>query len=304
MIAKHSIKGVTWIDIDDPSREEIIKLREDFEIPDLVAEELISKTVRAKVDAYGDLVYLILHFPKLDHKRQNASEIEVDFIITKDSVVTVHYEPLPALHRVDEHIASIGPLSNETSGSFHAGHLFFAIVRQLYRSISHELTDMSPMLSLIEKDIFRGKEEVMVHEISSTNRVLLDVRQAIRFHHDMIKSFEIPALSFYGNDYAYYISSLLGEYGKVENILNGHRDILYDLRDTNNSLLTTKTNETMKVLTIMTFIFLPMTLVAGIFGMNTNFSLIASKKDFLLVLLSMVVIGTIMFLYFKEKRWL
>ncbi len=304
MISKHLIKGTTWIDIDAPSREEIIKLREEYEIPDLVAEELISKTVRAKVDAYSDLIYLILHFPKVDSKGRRASEVEVDFVITKEALITVHYEPLPALHRVDEHMATIAPLGHETDGKFHSGHLFFAIVRALYRSISHDLTDMNSLLSNIEKEIFDGKEEIMVHEISSTNRVLLDVRQAIRFHHDMIKSFEIPALTFYGNDYAYYISSLLGEYGKVENILNGHRDMLYDLRDTNNSLLTTKTNETMKVLTIMTFIFLPLTLVAGIFGMNTDFSIIKDFGDLLMVLGLMAMIGLVMYMYFKEKRWL
>ncbi len=84
------------------------------------------------------------------------------------------------------------------------------------------------------------------------------------------------------------------------------KEILNDLRETNDSLLTTKTNQTMKTLTAMTFTLLPITLITGIFGMNVtdNVLLIQNWEDFALVILFMILVGLIMFVWFKGKKWL
>jgi magnesium transporter len=83
-----------------------------------------------------------------------------------------------------------------------------------------------------------------------------------------------------------------------------HKEILNDLKDTNDALLTSKTNETIKVLTIISFIMLPLTLITGVFGMNSEIVFISSFRDFLVVLSAMVLTGAVLILYFRRKRWL
>ena len=90
---------------------------------------------------------------------------------------------------------------------------------------------------------------------------------------------------------------------KTENLLNGNKEILDDLRITNDSLLTAHTNDTIKKLTVMTFIMLPLTLITGIFGMNISFEIIENKIDFLVVLGAMMTIALFMYIYFRKKKW-
>lgn len=96
------------------------------------------------------------------------------------------------------------------------------------------------------------------------------------------------------------------EYNRVRNTLEVGKEILNDLRETNDSLLTTRTNQTMKTLTAMTFTLLPITLITGIFGMNVtdNMLFIKDGRDFILVLAFMLLVGLIMLVYFKGKKWL
>jgi magnesium transporter len=166
-----------------------------------------------------------------------------------------------------------------------------------------ELEDINDSLRDIEKNIFDGHEGEMVAVISNLNRTLVDFKQAIRFHRETLRSFESAGTQFFGNEFSYYLSAITGEYNKVQNVLDGHKEILDDLKDTNDSLLTSKTNDTIKKLTIMTFIMLPLTLITGIFGMNSEIIFIKSLGNFGTVLLLMIVIGIVMFAYFKKKRW-
>ena len=145
----------------------------------------------------------------------------------------------------------------------------------------------------------------MVSEISKINRRLLDFKQAIRFHKEVLASFEIAAKKFFGEAFGYHLSILNGEYNKVQNMLESHKEILDDLRDTNDSLLTDKTNETMRTLTIMSFVIFPLTLIATLFSMDTiHTPIVGMKGDFWLVLMIMVVAVICMYMYFKRKKWL
>jgi magnesium transporter len=97
----------------------------------------------------------------------------------------------------------------------------------------------------------------------------------------------------------------MGEYLKVEEMLQDQKEILVDLRSTNDSLLSTKTNEIMKLLTATTFLMLPATLIGALFGMNTvGTPLIGHAYDFYIVVGIMFVIAFSTFLYFKHKRWI
>ncbi len=98
---------------------------------------------------------------------------------------------------------------------------------------------------------------------------------------------------------------MTSEFNKVNNLLESNRDALSELQRTNDSLLSTKTNDTMRTLTVMTFVLTPLTLIAGIFGMNTgDFNFIENKTDFLFVLGAMTLAGLIIFLFFKVRKWL
>jgi magnesium transporter len=120
----------------------------------------------------------------------------------------------------------------------------------------------------------------------------------------MINSLEPVASRMFGPEFAYYLRDLEGAEERVERTIDNLYDSLSELRETNNSLLSTKQNEIMKTLTVMAFIFLPLTFIGQLFGMSLPVPFADTQYGFFAVLGGMAVVGMMIFLFFKHKGWL
>jgi magnesium transporter len=121
----------------------------------------------------------------------------------------------------------------------------------------------------------------------------------------MLDSLEAMGNRFFGTDFSYALKSVFADFARVDNALMNERDVLLELRDTNDSLLSTKQNETTKHLTMMAFVTFPLTLLVGVFGMNTTYMpIIGMKHDFWIIIAIMAVITCSFFLFFRYKKWL
>ena len=302
MISRYSYRGLTWVDLESPTREEILHIMEEFSLPEQYGDEMFSSTFRSKVDLQDDLVYLILHFPA-GHGQTGENDQEVDFVIGKQFIVTVHYELIDSLHQFAK---TFETKALRDSKDVHAGMIFMEMIKGFYRHSLHDLENQTKHIRDIENRIFAGEEESMVRRISQTQRKLLDFKQAIRFHGDILNSYEKASERLFGPEYRYYASIILAEYNKASSVLESNRELLADLQRTNDSLLSTKSNEIMKMFTIMTFVMVPLSLITGIFGMNTSENLLFIKDsgDFFTVLSIMGIMAIVMFLFFKFRKWL
>lgn len=304
MLNRYNYKNLKWIDLQSPSKDEIDHLKEEFNIPGPVSDELLTATVRSKVDLHDGMIYLVLHFPKIVNTESDQSDQEIDFILGKDFLITTHYEGSKPMQDFAKMLELNTLLNKKKMNDDHAVFLFFELMKLLYRNSQEELESINDVLRDLESRIYSGKEEQTVYLISKANRVLLDFRQAIRYHLETLKSFENAAKVFYGDKFEYYLDSMVGEYNKLQNKLDGHKEILNDLRETNDSLITTKTNSTVRTLTVMSFIMLPLSLIAGLFGMNADVLFIHNTNDFYIVIGSMIVLGLFMYVFFKFKKWI
>jgi len=303
MITTHQHKKLTWVDLENPTRDEVEKIMKEYDIHRLVAEELLGPTVRPKVDLYDNLIYLILHFPTVSHRHNGESEQEIDFIIGKNFIITVHDDTIDPLREFSK-IFEVNSLLDKSNIGDHAGYVFFYIMREMYKNLGNELSTITNRLKDIEERIFQGEEAKMVEEISNTNKSLLDFRESIRFHKDVLESFEEAGKRFFEEKFHYYLRALLGEYYKVYNQLENQKETLIDLRETNESLLTAKSNEIMKTLTVMAFMVLPVSLITQVFGMNTRLPIVGGQYDFEIVLGIMIAAIAFVYFFFKHKRWL
>ncbi|HBC44320.1 MAG: Mg2 transporter protein CorA family protein [Parcubacteria group bacterium GW2011_GWF2_52_12] len=299
MITKSSFRGVTWIDMESPSPDDVAKIREEFEIHQIVAQEMSVPSLRPKVDVYSNAVYLVLYFPVYDH-----GNAEVDFIIGKDFIVTVHYERINEFADFTK-LFEVGELmGNSKTAHVDAGFVFFNIMKGLYRSIEDHMESINGNLKDIERMIFAGEERRMVERISNVNRSLLDFHWALKNHEDLLISLESDAGELFDERFPYYIRSLSNEYYKITNIIEGNKEIVNDLHSTNDSLLTAKTNEVMKIFTLLAFVTFPLSLVANLFSMNIKHTpLVEQPYGFWIVVIMMSLVTVFMLVYFKRKRW-
>ncbi len=304
MITRYEHHGLHWIDVESPTKEEISSLASEFALHTLIADELIAPSLRPKVDLYKACIYLILQFPAFKHAHGKDVRQEVDFVIGKNYLITVHYDMIDAIHKFSKEFEVSSILDKSEIGD-HAGYLFFRLITKLYQSLSHELEHIETRLDNAEAKIFKGGEAKMVEALSYINRDLLDLKQALRTHKDVLKSLEAAGSEFFGKDFSYYLQAISGEFYKVANTLDGHKETLIDLRETNDSLLATKTGNIMKRLTFVSFTTFPPMLIASIFGINSEHTPVIGKPFDFWVVLGIMIFSTLgIILFFHHKKWL
>lgn len=305
MISRYTYKDLVWVDVQSPTQDEVRGLMEEFNIHPLAADELLTPTLRPKVDLYPEFVYLILHFPVISHKHEGGKEQEIDFIVGKKFLITTHYDLIDPLHEFSK-VFEVNSILERSNIGDHAGFILFYIMKELYKMLDRELDHINRDFIDIEAKIFGGKERDMVNAISHLNRDLLNFKQTLRPHKEVLESFEIAGTKFFGQDFSYYLRTIVGEHYKISAILDGHRETLLELRDTNDSLLTTKTNEIMKTLTVMAFVILPLTFIVSLFGMNVpHIPIVGQPGGFWIIVGMMVATGALLYGYFKfVKKWM
>ena len=297
MLKKFNYKDIVWIDLESPNEVEINELGTTYNLHPVALAELNGPSARSKVDLYNDFIYLIFHFPDGTKTR------EVDFIIGKDFIITTHYETINSLIDFAK-IFETDFVLKKSQEKMHAGFIFFYIIRELYNSLEGNLHLINDKLKKIEGSVFSGKERDVVKQLTEINRELLDCQWTLKPHKEILASLQLAGEEMFGKKFSYYLRAISGEYERIWSLVENNRATFLALRETNDSLLSIKANEIMRLLTVAAFVFLPMTIIPQVFGMNTKFLPFNDRSyDFFLVLALMVLFSFALYLLARLKKW-
>jgi len=303
MIYRYAHKGAVWIDLVHPTPSEILTITEEFSLDPSVTHELTSPSVKSRVELHKASIYLILHFPAFKHSHSDDTKQEIDFVIGNNFLITARYDTIDAMDKFSK-IVEVNSILDRGFGENAIGTIFFGIVQEIYLSLFNELEYIENSLSKIEDGIFNGKEREMVIALSELSRTLLNFKKSTDFHKEVLLSLDIFGKKIFDENFSYSVRKVLEEYSKVENSIRNNMSFVVELRETNNSLLSTKQNETMKSLTIMAFVTFPLTLIAAIFSMDTvNNPIVGHPLDFWIVIGLMAFATACFFSFFKYKNW-
>lgn len=301
MITTHTHKHLTWIDIESPTGEDIAAVIKEYAIHPTWAHELLAPSERAKTDTNEHGFYAVLHYPDHPSAHHDAPDIEIDYIVTEKFLITAHYSP------VDTFIEFANQFEvDSTLDRLHVktgADLFLELNNRLYRGLREELEPLKKEIKKIESEIFQGNEFHMVHEISKLHRRLLDFKQATRSHMIILKSFDLQAPKLFTHATVNQ-DMVFREYFRVENALENCLELLKELRETNDSLLTAKNNEVTKKLTLMAFVTFPLTLVATVLFAHNAPQMFTGINGFWTTVGILVVLFIIMQVYFTYKKWI
>ncbi len=303
MHTRYEHNGLVWIDLESPSREEVQDIMDQFAVAPLIAEELLLPATKPRVEFYDAYVYLVLHFPALRHSHKTREQ-EIDFIVGRNFLITTHYDTIDPLHKFSK-VFEVNSLLDKSNLGDHAGYMLYYMLKKLYGAVEHEVEYVRHDLDTIEEHIFSGHEVAMVTSISRSARDLLNLRQRIEPHREVLRDFESSGPKFFGADFSAYVRSISDEYYRVHNHIMRATESLHELRETNNSLLSTKQNETMRILTIMALLTFPLALFVAILDINAQSNpIIGLPYDFWIIVTAVLTMGAGMLLYFKHKKWL
>lgn len=306
MMTRHERNGVTWVDLESPTHDELRAVMHEFDIDPQIEEEIRTPTPYPLVVTFPEYVYTILHFPTTNIDGGTRSQ-EVDIVAGKDFLITTRYELVGSilhLHKAFE--------AEELLGLPKRGHeieavLIERVIRHLYSAMRDETEQIARQLERIERDIFEGRERATVRAISEVGRILLRFDTALARHAEPLEEFlkHLTHTDFFGNRFGTMANRIKSEREHVAAIVKSYREVAHELRSTNDSLLSTSQNEVMKMFTVMTVAFLPLTFIAGIFGMHTKYGpILGLQHDFLAIIFLMVIVEVLLLLVMRLRKWI
>ena len=303
---RNIIKGpkVTWIDIKDPKEDDIKFLKEKFNFHPLVLGELLPPSHRSKVERYPNYLYMIFYYPIYNKENRETRPREIDIIVTKNTIITSHYRSILPLKALFDR-CNLYPKAKKRYMAQDSGYLLFYILSNIWKNCLTKLVQVDEKINEIEKGIFRGQEKEMVLEISLVKTDIINFWRIVDPQKETLESLAEEGPNFFGKELSHYFIDVLGTFGQTWNALKTYKETILALEDTNQSLLSSKINEIMKVLTVFSVIFLPLTLIASIWGMNINgMPLTRASLDFWIILIIMLALSALMLSFFRKKQWL
>ncbi len=285
--------GAQWIDVPNPTKNDLEWLRKKLHLHPVIIEELGEPSARSHVEAYDHYLYLIYYFPVYDPKEETSRRTEIDFVITKNHVITVHYEDVEALTNLKD---------KTDENSF---KLTYKIIEALFNFQERQLRHVREKTEAVGNELFKDDEKSVLKKVSRLKRDISEYRIVVRHQGPILKSLLGNGVKFWGKEARVYLEDLIGDHLKIIDQVDGYRDAISDFEDTNNQLMSLKINEVMKTFTTLSFLTFPFMLLAAIFSMNTRDTpLINIPGSFWIILSVMGVAMVTLFIYFKKKDWI
>jgi len=306
MIETRKNNKINWIETTNPTGKEIKELMNEFDIDPSIGDELLSPSLRPHAIRYGETIYAVFHIPQIrDTHGESVTKIEeIDFVINKDFLVTASYSNIDSIEEFEKFFEAEAILKKSNLGE-HGAYTFYSLLMFMYHSIHDHIESLRNELRAAEEKIFNGEEKEMVFRLSKINRSLLNTEESLSLHSHLLEDITGMSKGAFDETHAKKIDKLELEYMKLSQAVENAQNYLRELRETNDSLLNTKQSEITKVLTIMAFIILPPSFLAGLFGINAeNIPFIGHPRDFWIILGIMVLSVFVTWIFFKSKKWL
>lgn len=303
MIQRFSHGPVTWLDIVNPTTEEIRDVFSECKLPPEFSGDLTSMTPRTEVRSSKNAIKLTLDFPTV--KRTDITHPhEIKFIATKKHLVTIRFEDIEEIHQFAKEFEVSSVLT--AAGKKATGqHFMLALLSALYNGLNSKLDYLESKMQQVEQNIFENDEKEMLFEISQISRRLITFRHTVTTHEEVLDKLKTAVDEAFGSKNISKVEELELTYTHLMRRASALVNIVDNLRDTNDALLNAKQNEVMKTLTIMAFITFPLTLFTSLFGMNTQTTpIVGTQNDFWFIVGIMIIVSIGFFGFFKYKKWM
>jgi len=296
-------EGLRWINIERPRQVDRAWLEEHFDFHPLDYEDVFSRNQRPKVDEYEGYLFVVLHFPVYDKRVNRLNAAEVDIFVGPDFLITLPNEPLQPLEYLYERVRRDDDM-REDLFSKGAGYLLYRVVDACVDASFPMLRKMGLKLERLEESIF--EEEInseVVRDISNAKQEIINFRKIVRPQRAALRDLE-RTKRYVTGELDIYFDDINDASERVWDMLENYKEVIEGLEATNESVLSHRLNDVLRVLTAFSVIMLPLTLIASIWGMNVGVPGEHSVHAFWAIIGLMVVVLVAMVTWFRRRGWL
>lgn len=291
---------VTWINIDDIHQVDIVeKIGSCFDIHPLVLEDIVTSGQRPKVEDFDTYIYAVLKM--LAYKgRQEVDVTQISFILGPNFVISFQERAGDVFEPVRDRIRN----ARGRIRKMPADYLMYALMDAIIDNYFIILEKLGERVAATEEHVVENPDRAALHEIHAQQKEILYVRRAVWPLRELIGKLLRAESSLISRSTAIYLRDAYDHTVQVIDTVETLRDILSHMLEVYVSNISNKLNEVMKVLTIIATIFIPITWVTGIYGMNFAFM---PPKDqawgFPAVMALMLLAAGAMVIYFRRRKW-
>ncbi len=284
-----------WADFESPDEEEIALLEQVFQFHPLAIEDCLHMMQRPKLDYYEDYTFFVVN--GLNKTTMEAEEI--DFFVGKNYVVSVHLkhslEMDGAWDKVSaqKHMDSQGPIS--------IAHLILDKITDEYFPAVYHIEDE---IDLLEDNVEGYSTRVLMDRVFDIRKDLMKLRRLINSMRDLLYRILNSNHLKEFHEKKLYFDDIYDHLLKLSEMVESNLEVTSDMRDSYLAINSNRMNAIMMLLTVITTIFIPLTFIAGVYGMNFRYMPeLEWRYGYFAVLGLMGIIGGIMFIWFKRKGW-
>lgn len=299
------IKGkFTWIDVQNPTKKDIEFIRKQHKFHPTILDELLHTSARSRVEPYEKYLFMTYHLPIYDKGLKSSRKGEVDFLITKDKIITVHYEDLEPLNNFWRRLSN-DPVFKERALSEDTGRMLYYMLEEIFFFSQRQLRHIEEEVSALTKDLFSDDERKLLEDISYLKRDILDYSIISKPQSIILDSLREVGGKFWGENMRIYLSDLSGDHLKIMQLLDNFKETVDALEQTNSQLLNAKTNRVMQRFTVLAFLTFPVVLITSLFNVKAIDNAIDSSPVVFGVVFVLTIALTVgAFFFFRKKGWI
>ncbi|EKD46341.1 MAG: hypothetical protein ACD_68C00026G0004 [uncultured bacterium] len=300
---KINSQNFAWYDLVNPERADFNEFVKKFNFHPLNIEDCFVASQRSKLEQFDNYIFASIRLPFFQRQKRQFQIQEIRVFVGRDFLITIHSGYLPEFISFIKNIKTEGKARENFLRS--PQYLFYSILNHLVTAYFPMLDHLGEDIDKIEENIFKGQEKLMVKEISIILRNLLDLRKTIK----PLLGFSEKLLgidhSFFSAELKIYLRDLNNEVKQVWTALENHYQVLKTLQSTNNSLISHNLSDRIKTLTVISVLLLPLSLIAGFFGVNMeNVEFVFGSANLWLLFILMAIVTLGVYFYFKFKKFL
>ena len=295
--------GVTWINIEGVHQIDLLEqFGAVFGLHPLVLEDIANTGQRPKVEDYGGYLYIVLRMLSLHAARQEVVGEQASLIVGPNFVISFQegiagdvFDPIRERLRTAK-----GRMRRES-----ADYLVYSLIDAIVDGYFVLLEKLGEQIEVLDERMLANRAGEVARTIHLLKREMIWLRKAVWPLREMINTLQRAETPLIRASTGVYLKDVYDHTIEVIDTVETYRDVLSGMLENHLSLLTTRLNEIMKVLTVISTIFIPLTFITGIYGMNFRFMPeLAWRWGYPLVLLGMAGIAVALYAYFRRKKWL
>ena len=294
--------NLTWVHLTGPTAEEAAQLQTRFGWHPLDLEDVLSKRQRPKIDEYPEYLFGVLHFPVYDKTVQRLNAGELDFFLGPEFLVTLPTVELLPVTRLFQRCYGDAELraSLFSKGS---GYLLYHVLDDLFDYCFPILDKIGHKLDTVEDEMFEGRSEEVVRDISNVKQEIISYRKIIKPERATLRVLERQTRRFLPEELEVYFDDIVDASERIWDLLDNYKEVVEGLESTNESVISHRQNDILRILTVFSVVLLPLTLITGIFGMNVRFPGFNTSEDWWAILGAMIVILVGVLGFFRYKKF-